>query len=158
MVSREKCRRVISMLRQKHLTLGSVESITGGLFASSIVSIPGASDVFRGSLVTYAADLKEKFTHVPHTMITRYGVVSQPVANEMAMGGRKALGVDVCVSFTGNAGPTHEPGLAPVGRVNMTISTKCGLVELSADFNGLRNEIQEKAVEMMLDYLSAIFG
>ncbi len=158
MISREKCRRVLSMLREKHLTLGCVESITGGLFASSLVSIPGASDVFRGGFITYSTPLKEKYVHVPHELIKKYGVVSQPVANEMAMGGRKALGVDVCVSFTGNAGPTHEPGRAPVGRVHMTISTKRGLVELSADFNGLRIDIQEKAVEMMLDYLSAIFG
>ena len=158
MVSREKCRRVLSLLREKGMTLGSVESITGGLFSASLVSIPGASDVFKGALVTYDASLKESLAHVPHRLIVKHGVVSQEVANAMAIGARRALGVDVCCSFTGNAGPTKEHGRAPVGRVNMTISTRKGLVELAADFSGLRNDIQEKSVEMMLDYLTAIFA
>lgn len=158
MVSREKCRRVLSLLREKGMTFGSVESITGGLFSASLVSIPGASDVFKGALVTYDASLKESLAHVSHRLIVKHGVVSQEVANAMAIGARKVLGVDVCCSFTGNAGPTKEHGRAPVGRVNMTISTRKGLVELAADFSGLRNDIQEKSVEMMLDYLTAIFA
>jgi nicotinamide mononucleotide (NMN) deamidase PncC len=65
--------------------------------------------------------------------------------------------VDVCVSFTGNAGPSAEPGGAPVGRVNMAIATRYGHVEIQRDFGLSRNEIREACVETRLDALIAIY-
>jgi nicotinamide-nucleotide amidase len=70
----------------------------------------------------------------------------------------KKLGVDICVSFTGNAGPTAEPGAAPVGRVNMAVATAYGVVAFQQDFVGERNEIRAKCVDMMLDNLYTIYG
>ncbi len=153
----EKARRVIDVLGAKGLTLGSVESLTGGLFASAITSVPGASKVFKGSLVTYWSEEKVALAGVNEKTIKDYGVVSQEVANEMAKGGRKKLGVDVCVSFTGNAGPSSEPGSAPVGRVNMAIATPWGRMQIQQDFTLMRNEIREACVDMILDQLIAIF-
>ena len=157
MIDLGKAEKVLKALENKHLTLGSVESLTGGMFASAICSIAGASKVFRGALVTYASELKTKLDSVPAEMIREYGVVSKEVADAMALNGRKTLDVDVCVSFTGNAGPTKEEGSAPVGRVNMAIATKYGIVELQQDFSLQRNEIREAAVDLMLDRLISIF-
>ncbi|HBE98820.1 MAG TPA: CinA family protein [Firmicutes bacterium] len=157
MINRDKAEKVIKAFAQEKLTLGSVESLTGGLFASTLCSIPGASQVFRGGLVTYAADLKTKLDNVPERIIREYGVVSKEVADSMAINGRKTLNTDVCVSFTGNAGPTKEEGFAPVGRVNMCIATKYGIIEMQQDFDLSRNEMREACVDMMLDRLIAIF-
>lgn len=157
MLDNEKARRVLKALESKGLTLGSVESITGGLFASTIVSVPGASKVFKGAIVTYCNEEKINLIGVEQTSIRDYGVVSQRVANEMAKGGKKKLNVDVCVSFTGNAGPSSEPGMAPVGRVNMTIATPWGRMQMQQDFTLTREEIREASVDMMLDQLIAIF-
>ncbi|MCQ2772894.1 MAG: CinA family protein [Bacilli bacterium] len=157
-MSESKAETIVKNLKERGLTIGSVESLTAGLFASTIASIPGASEVLSASYVTYKAEQKEKLLGISHDEIIKYGVVSQHIANEMAMRGRKRLGVDICVSFTGNAGPTSEPGSAPVGRVNMAVSTKYGLVEIQQDFEGLRNEIRSACVEMMLDQLISILG
>lgn len=157
MLDNEKARRVLKALESKGLTLGSVESITGGLFASTIVSVPGASKVFKGAIVTYCNEEKINLIGVEAKSIRDYGVVSQKVANEMAKGGKKKLNVDVCVSFTGNAGPSSEPGMAPVGRVNMTIATPWGRMQMQQDFTLTREEIREASVDMMLDQLIAIF-
>lgn len=157
MIEYEKAQKILQILESKGLTLGSVESLTGGLFSATICAIPGASKCFMGGLVTYNEKEKTKFADVDPLLITKYGVVSQQVANAMAIGGRKRLGVDVCVSFTGNAGPTSEPGKAPVGRVNMAISTKNGIVEFEANFTLTRNEIREACVNAMLDKLITIF-
>ena len=116
MINLEKAKKVLSSLEKRGLTLGSVESLTAGLFASTICSVPGASKVFKGSFVTYATSMKTDFLNINKAFINKYGVVSKEVAREMAIIGRHGLEVDVCVSFTGNAGPTKEKGKAPVGR------------------------------------------
>ncbi|MCQ2797886.1 MAG: CinA family protein [Bacilli bacterium] len=158
MANQTKIEQVIKALREKNLTLGCVESLTAGLFAATVATVPGASDVFHGGLITYRSEEKVKLLGIDNEEIIKYGVVSQHIANEMAIKGRKKLGVDICVSFTGNAGPTAEPGCAPVGRVNMSISSKFGIVELQQDFEGLRNEIREACVDRMLDQLILILA
>jgi nicotinamide-nucleotide amidase len=154
----EKAQQLLQALANRKLTLGSVESITGGLFASTICSIPGASKVFKGGIVSYSCEVKEKVVGVSKDDIDIYGVVSNHVADAMAKGGRNKLNVDVCVSFTGNAGPTAEPGKAPVGRVYIAISTEHGIVPIMQDFTGERNRIREQAVEIALDTLLAIYA
>ena len=90
----------------KGLSLGSIESFTGGLFAATITKIPGASNFFKGSIVTYATEEKERLLGISHIDVEKYGVVSKEIAEQMAVYGRDLLDVDVCVSFTGNAGPS----------------------------------------------------
>ena len=97
---------LVELLKAKHLTIGSIESMTGGLFASSITSVPGASKVFKGSVVSYSPLIKENVVGVKKETIETFGVVSKEVAYEMASKGKKLLDVDICVSITGNAGPT----------------------------------------------------
>lgn len=157
MVSVEKAEKVLEALRSNGMNIGSVESFTGGLFASSLCAVPGASDTFKGALVAYDPALKTSLDDVPSDLIREYGVVSQEVASAMAKNGRKNLDVDVCVSFTGNAGPSVQEGGMPVGRCYMAIATAYGLVEVFQDLSGERNEIREKAVELIFDRLIAIF-
>lgn len=158
MINLEKAKSVLKSLEEKGLTLGSVESLTGGLFASTICSVHGASKVFKGSFITYATSMKTDFLNINEDFINKYGVVSKEVAREMAIIGRHGLEVDVCVSFTGNAGPTKEKGKAPVGRVNMCVSTRSGYVNIEKDFKLERNEMREECVNSMLDALEEIYG
>ena len=106
MIDNDLAKDVLESFVKKGWSLGSVESLTGGLFSSTICSIPGASRVYKGSIISYANEVKENLAHVKDETIRTYGVVSKEVAEEMALGGLEALNVNVAVSFTGNAGPT----------------------------------------------------
>ena len=98
------------LFREKGRTLGSVESFTGGLFAKEITSVSGASHFFKGALVTYATEEKNRLLGISYKDIDEFGVVSKEVAAQMASNGKKLLNVDYCVSFTGNAGPSAMEG------------------------------------------------
>ena len=140
---------LVNILKELQLTIGSIESMTGGLFASNITSVPGASKVFKGSVVSYSALIKESVVGVKKETIDKYGVVSSEVAYEMAEKGRKLLDVDICVSVTGNAGPTAEPGEEGVGVVYLGISSKEGTRTIRKQFNGNREEIRQQTLLAM---------
>lgn len=112
------------VLREQKLTIGTVESCTGGAIAAKITSISGASDYFKGSLITYSNELKEKFAHVNSDTIEKFGAVSQEVVEEMAIKGRVELDVDACISVSGIAGPDGGTNEKPVGTVWIAIATK----------------------------------
>ena len=99
---------VLDLLRSRGLTLGVAESLTGGMMGSRICDVPGASDVFRGSVVSYASDVKFQVLGVPEGP-----VVSAEAASAMAAGARRVLGADVGVAVTGVAGPDSQDGLDP---------------------------------------------
>ena len=141
---------LLQNLADRNLTLGSVESMTGGLFASCAAEIPGASNVFKGGIVSYSVDVKAKVLGIDPKFIEENGVVSEAVAAEMARNGRKVLGVDVVLSVTGNAGPSAEPGEAGVGDVCFALATKDGVWSFRYHFEGERNEIRADAVDMMV--------
>lgn len=137
------------LIAQK-MTIGTVESLTAGLFASSLASVPGVSKTFRGSLLTYDPALKTSLAGVDPLLIEKFGVVSEEVAIAMAKGGQKALGVDVCLSCTGNAGPTAQEGEAPVGSVYMAIALPHKTICLHKIFASMsRNEVREATVLLM---------
>ncbi len=100
---------VLDQCRGRGLTLGLAESVTGGLVGARITGVPGASDVFRGSIVSYATDVKQSLLGV-----SAGPVVSESAAREMAAGARQRLGSDIAVSLTGVAGPAEQDG-RPVG-------------------------------------------
>lgn len=99
---------VLSLLRGRGLTLGLAESLTGGMMGSRVCDVAGASDVFRGSIVSYASDVKFDVLGVPEGP-----VVSAAAASAMAAGARRVLGADVGLSVTGVAGPTPQDGFDP---------------------------------------------
>ena len=147
-----KVEQVNKHLREKGLTLGSVESFTGGLFAQQITSVSGASKFYKGGYITYATEEKINLIYVPKEEIDAHGVVSKEVAYHMANNARQLLKVDVCVSFTGNAGPEAMEG-KPVGEVHIGIATQQSAQVYSLLLKGNRNEIQQQAVDFVLDKL-----
>lgn len=97
---------VLDMLRQKNLTLGVAESVTGGLVSGRLTAVPGASDVFRGAIVSYASEVKYEVLGITNEI-----VASESAAKEMAIGVKKALGSDIGLSLTGVAGPSEQQGV-----------------------------------------------
>lgn len=148
---------LLKNLSEKNLTIGSVESMTGGLFAAMFTDVPGASKVFKGSVVTYSSEIKSSVVGVSKKTIEKYGVVSEQVAFEMAKKGRKLLNVDLCVSVTGNAGPTCEPGGKEVGVFYIAVATKNEVQVKEVKESGKRNEIRNKAVLAMRDFLYSFY-
>lgn len=147
----DKTEKLISLLKEKKITIGSVESLTAGLFGSSLCSIPGASAVYKGGIITYSPSLKTSLVDVPAELIEEKGVVSIEVAKAMAEGGLKKMDVDLCVSFTGNAGPTAEKGEAPVGMVCMAIARKDKeTYTFSKIFKGDRNKVRTECINEMV--------
>ncbi len=108
---------VLDLCRARGLTLATAESCTGGLVASRLTAVPGASDVFIGSIVSYANAVKETSLGVPASLIAEHGAVSAEVAEAMARGARAALGADLAVAVTGVAGPEGGSEDKPVGLV-----------------------------------------
>lgn len=110
---------VVRLLKEKGLTISSAESCTGGMFASAITDVAGASEVLSSAFVTYSAESKINDIGVPPDLIDRYGVVSMEVAESMATGAKNRSGADIAVSVTGYAGPDadtgHEAGHAYIG-------------------------------------------
>ena len=150
-----KVEQVNKCLREKGLTLGSVESFTGGLFAQSITSVSGASKFYKGGYITYATEEKVNLLLIPQSEVDKYGVVSREIAYHMANNARQLLKTDVCVSFTGNAGPDAMEG-KPVGEVHIGIATKESAQVYSLLLKGNRNEIQQQAVDFALEKLLKI--
>lgn len=146
---------ILDLLLKNKKTLGSVESLTGGLFSSSVVSIPGASSVFLGALVTYSPEIKNKVANVDKKLIDEFGVVSFEVAKAMAENGRKILGVDYCLSFTGNAGPLTLDN-KEVGEVYIALSYKENTIVTHLNLKGSRNEIREECVEKGWELLNKV--
>ena len=110
---------VVRILREKGLRITAAESCTGGLFASAITDVAGASEVLSSSYVTYSEDAKADELGVDRGIIARYGVVSAETAEAMAAGAKARSGADIAVSVTGYAGPDadegHEAGEAYIG-------------------------------------------
>ena len=138
---------LISVLKENRLTLGSAESITGGLFASSIVSVPGASEVFLGGIVSYANSIKESVLRIPKEIIVSKGVVSEDIVTLMADSCQTILGVDVAVSFSGNAGPDVLEN-KPVGAIWTCIKVKDKTYTYYDVLLGTRNEIRQEIVRL----------
>jgi len=125
-------------------TLGAAESLTGGALGSRISSTPGASEYFRGSIVSYATDVKEDLLGVPAWVLEEYGPVSEPVARAMADGARARLTADIAVALTGVAGPSVQG--RPVGTVVIAVAGPLGEVVREVRLPGDRNTVRTLAV------------
>ena len=117
---------LLEAAKAKGVTIGVVESCTGGLLGAAITAMPGSSAVFMGGLLTYSNALKTELADVTPASILAHGAVSDVVAGEMAQGGRERLGVDICISITGIAGPGGGSKAKPVGTVFFGLSTARG--------------------------------
>jgi nicotinamide-nucleotide amidase len=151
---------VVNLLHQKGLTLGAVESATGGLISHLITSVPGCSKYYKGSITAYASEIKTKVVGVQEYTIVKYSVYSPQVVEEMAEGGRKLLGVDVCVADTGIAGPGGGTPQKPVGLFYIGLSHKDGTSSQEHVFQGDREQNKLEAANAALarvkEYLSSL--
>ena len=138
---------VLSLLRDRGLTLGLAESVTGGLVAARLTNVAGASDVFRGSVVSYASDVKFELLGVPEGP-----VVTPEAAAAMALGARRVLGADIALALTGVAGPTEQDG-QPVGTLHVGIATGDGVETASLRLPGTRDQMRQFSVISSLDLL-----
>ena len=136
---------VVDLLRDRSLTLATAESCTGGLVATRVTDVPGSSDVFLGSIVAYANDVKRERLGVPEEVLAVHGAVSAETAAAMARGARAALGADVAVSVTGVAGPGGGTDEKPVGLVFLHAVGPDGELARRLDFPGDRETIRLRA-------------
>ncbi|MBC7467456.1 MAG: CinA family protein [Bdellovibrio sp.] len=147
----ENVTKAIQDLRDKGLTVGFSESCTGGLLSSYFTKHSGVSDVYMGSVISYANAVKEKILGVNHQTLVAHGAVSFETAKEMAEGALKALDVKVAVSITGIAGPNGGSAAKPVGTVFIAVGgmksevgvpTMLGTETFEYHFQGDRQQIQ----------------
>lgn len=136
---------VLSMLKERHLSLTTTESLTGGLLAARFTGVPGASEVFKQGLVTYCNRAKHKLLKVKKSTLKEHGAISKKTAKEMAKNGAAITGADVCVSLTGNAGPSADEG-KPVGLVYIGCFYHGKTVVEECHFEGGRAAIRDSAV------------
>ena len=141
------------LLRGRELTLGVVESATGGLISHRITSVSGSSGYFKGSIISYCYELKVSLVGINPATLRRYGAVSHQVAGEMAAGGRERLGVDICLADTGIAGPDGAVPGKPVGRFYLGLSDLSGTGSRQHDFSGDREQNKNLAAETALEWL-----
>ncbi len=146
---------VVEHARLQGRTVGTAESLTGGLIAGALTSVPGSSAVVKGSVVSYVDEVKHAVLGVEERVLETDGAVSRRCAEQMAQGAREQLGANLAVSVTGIAGPTGaEPG-KPVGTVWMGLASDKGVKSFEFHFQGDRDEVREQTVAAAL---SALLG
>lgn len=138
---------VLQLLRERGMSLGLAESVTGGLVAGRITNVPGASDVFRGGVVSYASDVKFDVLGVPEGP-----VVSEAAAAAMAVGAQRVLGADVTLALTGVAGPAEQDGM-PVGTLCVGIAIGVDVTTRTLRMPGQRDQMRQMSVITALDLL-----
>jgi nicotinamide-nucleotide amidase len=142
----------IGLLVASGQTAGTAESLTGGLVAAALTAVPGASAVFRGGVVAYAADVKASLLDVPASLLDRYGTVHRDVAVAMAHGARRRLDAAIGVATTGVAGPDPVDG-QPAGTVHVAVVTAAGPAHRALALAGDRQQIRQHTVEHALRLL-----
>lgn len=142
---------VIDELRNRSWTMATAESATGGLLASRITSVPGASDVFRGGVVVYHTALKLDLLGVVAELVDEHGVVSEPVARAMADGCRTRLGADVAVATTGSAGPDELE--QPAGTMVIAVATPEATVARTLRLPGDRERVRAYSTTAAIHHL-----
>ncbi len=150
-------RYVGQLLKERHLTLATAESCTGGLIGQRLTNVPGSSAYFPGGIIAYSYEVKEKLLNVKHATLEEHGAVSSETACEMARGARQALNADVAVGVTGIAGPEGGTPDKPVGLVYIALAAehyeRVERFVWQADREGNRWASSEAALQMIIDYL-----
>ncbi len=141
------------LLTEKELTIASAESCTGGKIAATLSAVPGASNYFKGSVVSYATETKIAVLGVAKETIETYGVVSTEVASAMALGLQKIMHVDYAIATTGNAGPTKGDHAADLGTVFIAIAGPEGVFVEEFNFGQPREKVIDRAVGKSLELI-----
>ena len=151
--------KVINVLIKKKISLSVAESCTGGMLASTITSVSGASTIFNMGLITYSNEAKSKILKISKKILYKYGAVSEECCFEMIKNLKKLSKSDVCISTTGIAGPNGGSFTKPVGTVFIGLYVKKKIIIKKYNFNSklLRKSIQKKtcieAFKLMKKYI-----
>jgi nicotinamide-nucleotide amidase len=148
---------VVAALRRRGATVATAESLTGGMVCADLVTVAGASDVVRGGVVAYAADVKTQLLGVPPELVDRVGTVDPDVARAMAEGARARLGATYGVATTGVAGPDPSEG-KPVGTVHVAVAGPDGTTTRAYAFDGDRASVRRQATRAALGQLAGRLG
>ncbi|NEX01115.1 nicotinamide-nucleotide amidase [Pseudobutyrivibrio sp. NOR37] len=151
---------IVDRLASMKMTVATAESCTGGLIASSIVDIAGASDCFNEGYITYSNEAKMRNLSVKESTLMQYGAVSTQTAKEMAMGVRKKAHADFGIASTGIAGPGGGSPEKPVGLVYIACAydDKCQVrqLNLSGDRSQVRHQAADEALQLLSDCMDEI--
>ncbi|MEZ0391685.1 MAG: CinA family protein [Pseudobdellovibrionaceae bacterium] len=148
----------IEKLRSRKQTVGFGESCTGGLLAATLAALPGVSDIFLGSVVSYSNQAKVDLLGVSWSVLKVEGAVSGTVARQMAQGVRNQLKCHWSVTITGIAGPTGGTEFKPVGTVWFAVIGPGFDTTERKLFSGSRTEIQKQAVDFAIELLLKSMG
>jgi len=141
------------LLKQHQKTIATAESCTGGKIAEVLTSVAGASHYFKGSIVSYATEVKINLLNVEETVINKYSVVSAEVVKEMALNVKKIMKTDYAIATTGNAGPSKGDSKAEIGTVFIALATPQEVVIQEFNFGQPRDKVIDRAVNKSLEML-----
>lgn len=143
----------VDLLKEKGLTVSTMESCTGGMLAARFINVAGASDVFKAGYTTYSDEAKHKILGVKKTTLEQYTAVSAEAAMEMVLGSALQIVPDVAISITGIAGPDGGTAEKPVGLVYIGCRVKEKTKTAEYHFTGNRMEVREAAVEAAMVFM-----
>jgi PncC family amidohydrolase len=146
---------VVKNLIDRELTIATAESITGGLIAKMITDVDGSSKILKESFVVYSNDSKVSIIGVDAGLIEKYGVVSKEVAKDMAVKLKMITGRDICISTTGNAGPTVCDD-KPVGRVYVGVNYLDEVKVYELNLDGTREDVRNKTAEFVFESIRSM--
>lgn len=152
LISLAEC--VLDTARSAGVTLGTAESLTGGLIAAELTAIPGSSDVVYGGIASYTSQIKSDVLGVSDSLIANQGVVSVEVASAMAEGAKRALNCDMAIAVTGIAGPTGVEPNKPVGTVCFALNVFDKTETWECHFEGSREQVRRQTVRCALEHMS----
>lgn len=148
-------KKIVEKLIETKITMSTAESITGGMVAKCITDVPGSSSILSESFVVYSNDAKVNLLGVDASLISDYGVVSREVAYDMCLKLKMLTGKDICISTTGNAGPTVCDD-KPVGKVYVGINYLDDINVYECDFIGDRESIREETTWFIFDKIAEL--
>jgi len=145
--------KIFDFFLTNNFSLSTVESVTGGKLSSTIIKKSGASNFFKGSLVTYSKESKKNILQINKDLLYNFSPVSKEISLEMVKSGKKILNTDYCISTTGNAGPSTNDNNSKVGQIFISIATPKKIINEELFLTGPREEIIEIIVEKSLKLL-----
>ncbi len=145
---------MVKAIGSKGSSLALAESCTGGLISTLITDLPGSSNYFLGSAVTYSNSSKNRILGVSQDTISKYGAVSEQTAVEMAEGAAKVFGSDYAASVTGIAGPGGGSHIKPVGTVCIGLTDGNRSITFTEHFEGTRSEVRTRAADTVFKLLT----
>ena len=150
-------REISQLLWEKEKTVGTAESCTGGRIAEAMIAVPGASKYFKGGVISYVNEVKERLLNVSHELLEEKTAVCEEVAIEMVKGACQTLKTDYAISATGLAGPGGGTKEIPVGTIWLACGNAESVVTLKVEEDHGRDInlaiATDKAMQLFLNYL-----